>query len=474
MKRSELFFDAVLLPIDFISLLLAGMLAYYLRLSPYVQRVRPALFVVDLPFREYMGLVTIVSTLIVAIFALQGLYAMRIRRRLFDELTRMFAGISMGVMAVIIYTFLSAEIFQSRFILLAAYLFALVLVALGRFLIRRAQLYALRQGYGVYRVVLVGNGRYGVELAQLIRRRPGLGLRVVGDIPQVQPEALEKVYQQFGIDEVIQTEPTMSDEDNLALLDFCDQYKIDYSYVPNLFEAQATNVRFRQIQGVPLVELLRTPLDGWGRITKRGMDMVLSLVGLAILSPLLIAVALLIRLDSPGSIFYRQVRIGRNKKSFEIIKFRTMRMKYCTGERYGGPEAEAMEQKLRIQTNERNDGPLFKMKTDPRCTRVGAYLRRWRIDELPQLFNVLGGEMSLLGPRPHLPKEVELYSKHHRKLFTIKPGMSGMAQVQGSSGLPFEEEAKLDIGYIENWSLKLDIILLIRTLRLIFTDKNAV
>jgi len=430
-------------------------------------------FTVDLSFQEYMVPVATVTLLIVLIFALQGLYAMQSRRRFLDETTRIFSGISMGVMIVIIYSFFRAALFQSRFIVLAAYLLALAFVTINRFLVRTVQRSALRRGYGTYRAVLAGNGRYGEELKSVIKRRPELGYRVVGELSVISWDALEELYRTKGIDEVIQTEPSLPDESNLVLLDFCDQYKIDYKYVPNLFETQVTNVRFRSIDVVPVVELLRTPLDGWGRIAKRGMDVLLSAVGIILLLPLWLIAAATIKLSSPGTVFYRQVRMGRNKQPFEIMKFRTMKKEYCTGERYGGAPAEEFENTLRQQTNERT-GPLFKMRSDPRLTTIGPFLRKWRIDELPQLFNVLHGEMSLFGPRPHLPKEVERYTKHHRKLFTVKPGMSGMAQVQGSSGLPFEEEATLDIGYIENWSLRLDIVLLLKTLWILLTDKNAV
>lgn len=166
MKRSELFFGAALVPIDFVALILSGAAAYYLRISEYMQRVRPAVFGLDLPFLEYLQLVSIVAVIILVVFALQGLYVMQATRRLREELTRIFAGISMGVMGVIIYIFLSAELFQSRFILLAAYLFALVFVSLGRWLVRRMQLLMIRQGVGVHRVALVGNGRFAGQIGR--------------------------------------------------------------------------------------------------------------------------------------------------------------------------------------------------------------------------------------------------------------------------------------------------------------------
>ncbi len=473
MKRSELLFDAALVPIDFVMLVLAGIVAYYLRISPYVQRVRPAVFQLDLPLIDYLQLLSIVAAVIISIFALQGLYAMQVTRRLLDELTRIFSGITAGFMLIIVYIFLTAELFQSRFILLAAYGAAIILVMFGRYFVRRLQVFFLKRGFGIHRVVLVGNGRASWQLSEVFRKRPHMGYRVVGIPEVVRWDVLENIYQNAGIDEVIQTDPSMPEEDNLVLLDFCDKYKIDYKYVPNLFETHAANVQFRSMGGIPVMELQRTPLEGWGRVAKRAMDIAGAALGLIVLSPLFILTALCIQLDTAGPIFYRQTRLGRNTKPFQIYKFRSMKKEYCTGEAYGGMTAKQFEEKLRKETNERT-GPLFKMRRDPRVTKVGRFIRRWRMDELPQLFNVLRSEMSLLGPRPHLPEEAQKYDKYHRKLFTIKPGMSGMAQVNGNAGLSFEQEAKLDIGYIENWSLWLDIILLLKTFTILTRDKNAV
>lgn len=473
MKRSELFFASILVPIDFAAILLAGATAYYLRMSEIVQAWRPAVFVLELPLTEYMQLMVIAAVVIVMIFALHGLYAMRVTRRLYDEWVKIFSGVSIGVMGIIVFIFLSAELFQSRFILMAAYMLAIVMVSTGRWLVRKVQLSLLRRGFGVYRVVLVGNGRFAHHLQQLFKRKTHLGYKVVSTLDIVSLEALEKIYVENGIDEVIKTDPTLTENDNLILLEFCDKYKIDYKYIPDLYETYASHIRFRQIEGVPLMELLRTPLDGWGRVAKRTMDFIGALLGLILLTPLFVLVAILIKLDSAGTVFYSQSRVGKNMERFRFFKFRSMKCSYCTGDRYGGEKAAKYEEGLRDKQNERS-GPLFKMRRDPRITKVGRWLRRTRIDELPQLFNVLRGEMSLVGPRPHLPKEIEKYKKQHNKLFTIKPGMTGMAQVNGNAGLPFEQEAKLDIGYIEDWSLKLDIILLFKTMKILFTDRNAV
>lgn len=473
MKRSELFFDAILLPVDFVALILAGATAYYLRTNETIQGIRPAVFELQLPFFDYVQLVGIVSAIIVGIFALHGLYTMQATRRAVEEFTGIFSGITIGVMLVILYTFLSAELFHSRFILVAAYVLGLFFVTLGRYVIRRIQVILLRRGFGVHRILVVGSGKYSEQLNRIFRRRPDLGFRVVETLLVVRWEKLEQVTCDWGIDEVIQSDPNLPEDDNLVLLDFCDKYKIDYKYIPNLFETYAARVQYRQIGGVPVMELLRTPLDGWGRVVKRIMDVFGSMVGFVIFSPILLITAIAIKLEGPGPIFYHQTRVGRSKRPFEMYKFRSMKFNYCIGDGYGGDKALAFENELRHKTNERV-GPLFKMRNDPRITRVGRFIRRWRIDELPQFINVIRGEMSLLGPRPHLPSEVRRYDKHQEKLFTIKPGMSGMAQVNGSAALAFEQEASLDISYIEGWSFWLDVILLIKTFVIMVTDKNAV
>ncbi|HLC48809.1 MAG TPA: sugar transferase [Candidatus Andersenbacteria bacterium] len=473
MKRSELFFGALLVPIDFIALLSAAASAYFLRLSNVAQGLRPAVFAFDLPFAEYMQLASIVSFVIIFVFSLHGLYAMRVTRRALDEVTQIFSGISIGIMIIILYIFLRAELFQSRFIIITAYVLAFLFVSFGRMLVRQMQHALLRRGMGVHRVVLAGNGPFALELDSIFKRRLDLGYEVVGKADAISWDALQNIYNQYGIDEIIQTNPSLSDADNLILLDFSEQYKIDYRYVPNIFETHAINVRYRQIGIVPLLELSRTPLDGWGRIVKRVIDIGGALFGVVLLSPLLLITVYSIKRNSTGLVIYRQIRAGRNMIPFEIMKFRSMYSEFCVGPRYGGKQAEEKYKELKQNGNERT-GPLFKMKKDPRVTSVGRVIRRLRIDELPQLFNVLRGEMSLVGPRPHLLEEIAQYDKYHRKLFAIKPGMSGMAQVAGNAGLSFEEEAKLDIAYIENWSLWLDIVIILKTIGILFRDKNAV
>jgi len=213
--------------------------------------------------------------------------------------------------------------------------------------------------------------------------------------------------------------------------------------------------------GVPLVELRRTALDGWGKIAKRVIDIVGSAFGLVILSPLFLVIAFAIKWESEGPVFVGLERISRNKK-FKLFKFRSM---IKDAEKY---------KKYLLPFNERSEGPLFKMKNDPRVTKVGRFLRRHRLDEFPQLWNVLKGDISLVGPRPHQPDEIARYQKHHKRVLDIKAGMTGMAQISGSSDLPFEEEVALDTLYIERWSLWQDFKILFLTFLKLFRDRSAV
>jgi len=244
------------------------------------------------------------------------------------------------------------------------------------------------------------------------------------------------------------------------LVNFCEDNHLTFKFVPNLFQTLTANASVETLGDVPIIELKRTALDGWGRIIKRVIDFVGALTGLIVLSPFFTLVAIFIKRDSPGPVFVHLKRISQGKE-FRLCKFRSM----VDG-------AEKLKENLQAK-NERKDGPLFKIKNDPRVTKIGKFLRRYRIDEFPQLVNVLKGEMSLIGPRPHQPDEIAQYRKHHKKVLAIKSGMTGFAQVSGSSDLSFEEEIKLDTYYVENWSLAMDLKIFLRTWLVLLKDRSA-
>ncbi|MDO8558572.1 MAG: sugar transferase [bacterium] len=463
MKRSELVFSVILVPLDYLMLLSAAVAAYFLRLSGPIKAWRPALFTFDLPFSRYFFIAAIVALWWLAAFALAGLYRMKTNRARIEEFFQIVTGSALGVLGIILYIFLTGELFNSRFIILAGLFFAILSVTVSRMLMRMLQAHLAKvHGYGVHRMIIIGGDQVSHTIANKLNSHPDLGYTVVKHLHTLHMDEVRDAMQQNGnsIDEVLLADPNFEKEQVLELIDFCEDKHIGFRFIPNLFQTLTTNVVVDTFTGVPIVELRRTALEGWGKVVKRVLDIGGSILGLVILSPIFLIVAVIVKGDTPGSVFVRLKRVSQGR-TFDLYKFRSMII-----------GAHEMKKEL-LAYNERQDGPLFKMKNDPRITRVGRWLRKTRIDEFPQLFNVLRGEMSLVGPRPHEPEEVAKYQKHHKKVLAIKPGMTGLAQISGSSDLAFEEEVKLDTYYVENWSLRLDIYILLKTIIVLFTDKSA-
>ncbi len=463
MRRSNLIFSALLVPVDFIMFVLAGITAYFLRVSPLIAKWRPVLFSLNLPLEKYLFLVLIVSIFGVLVFAVSGLYNISAQKKIFKEVLQIIVAVSATVLIIILYIFFNQALFDSRFIILVAWFLAIVFVGLGRFFVKKLQRFMVgRYNVGVKNIIIVGEDRLSRKVVKEIEKNPELGYRIIKVFLEFKIDEIKNfiLENDSRVDETVLASPQYERNDVLDLLDFCEEQRIGFKFVPNLFQAHTTNVELNTFDGVPLIEIKRTPLDGWGRILKRWVDIFGSIFGLIVLSPLFLIIAIIIKLDSEGPVFVRLKRISQ-KQEFGLYKFRSMIK-----------NAEALKKNL-MDKNERGDGPLFKIKNDPRVTKIGRILRKTRIDETPQLINVLKGEMSLVGPRPHQPDEIAKYEKHHKKVLLIKPGITGMAQISGSSDLPFEEEVKLDTYYVENWTLLKDIYILVKTVIFAFKDKSA-
>jgi lipopolysaccharide/colanic/teichoic acid biosynthesis glycosyltransferase len=225
--------------------------------------------------------------------------------------------------------------------------------------------------------------------------------------------------------------------------------------------------------GVPVIELAQTPLQGWGRIIKRAFDLVGAFFGLIALSPLLLVVALLIKITDPGSVFYRQRRLSRHGDPISIFKFRTMMMKYSTGAEFSGMTNEEVFKVMGREDLIEDFKKENKLADDPRISRLGKFLRRTSIDELPQLINVLRGDLSLVGPRPMLEDELERYGDNLPQVLSLRCGLTGLWQVSGRTDIGFEGRVKLDLYYVENWSLGMDIRILFKTIGVIFSKRGA-
>lgn len=463
MRKPNFITNIILVPLDFCLVVLAAISAYYFRFSESISQIRPVFY--ELPFLDYISLVIKVALLASFIFALSGFYTMR-AKKLSRQLPQIISGVSLVLVILILAIFLRRELFSSRFIIILAWCLAIIYLFTARIIILLVRNAFLRHGYGLSGVVILGSPDIRKTIVEEYNKNLQWGYKVVGEFDNL--AALEKSLgpsdglKEKKVDHIMQSDSSLSKDDALDLLTFCQEHHLTLKYVANLFQAQSLkNINLIDLAGSPVVEIQGTPLDGWRKVLKRLFDFVLALVLLIILSPLLLILAILVKRSSPGEILVRLERVGLRGKVFKLYKFRSM----IAG-------AERLKPQI-LQYNERRDGPLFKMKNDPRITSLGHWLRRTSLDELPQLFNVLKGDMSLVGPRPHEPTEVSQYQRGYKKLLTIRPGISGMAQVSGRSNLLFAEEAKLDIFYIENWSILLDIIILLKTLRVPFQSKEV-
>ena len=463
MKRSELFFSFLLVPVDYLMILAAGLVAYLLRYETFLVAVRPIPFEISLG--EYFRIIAAVAFLWLPIFAVAQLYHIRATRRLVYEFARVVLACSTGLTAIVFVIFFRHELFGSRFIVLSGWLFAILFVFAGRFAVRMAQRSLFIKNIGAWRVVVFGDSVGTYHLIRALKDDPKSGYRVVRHFRKLDDASLGSLAamaKHDGADMVMHADPNHPRSDVERLSRFAHEHHLDFSYAADTLDAQMRSVEITDLGGIPVVQIKRTPLDGWGRIVKRIADIVISAAALILLSPLYGIVALAIKLDSPGPVFVRLTRVGAGGSRFQLIKFRSM-----------VDNAHTLKAQL-AQYNERSDGPLFKMKDDPRITRVGKIIRRLSIDELPNLYNAFRGDLSVVGPRPHEPEEVGRYTSHQKRLLNSKPGITGLAQVSGRSDLGFEEEARLDIYYIENWSFWLDLQILLRTPWVVIRGKSAV
>lgn len=477
MKKTELIFNLVSIPVDTLTLLLAGVVSFYLRQSAFtISLVGPINY--TLQFGQFINLAYKFIPAIILIFASLGLYNLKGTRKFSWEIGRVIVGASLSLLLVILIFFFNknffSEVFPSRFIILATWALGIILVMLGRLVLKQIQITLFKQGFGLHKLVIIDGSGKELGIVESVFRNSKHGYQITGEFAYSDEvlNELEGLYQSRRVDEILQANANLSEEANLKLVQFARDRGLKFSFVPNLFEVQRNIIETDQLNGIPLITLKNTPLDGWGRVAKRTLDVVLSAVCLILTSPVFLVVTIVIRLDSQGKAIYSAMRGGRGK-DFKFYKFRTMFSHLSVGEGFGGQAAEQVRKEL-WQKNNRGgaDGPFLKIKNDPRVTRVGRFLRRSKLDEIPQFWNVLVGDMSMVGPRAHVLDEVERYRSRYARMFSIKPGIFGLSQMAQVSwpDLPFEEEIRLNTFYIENWSLWLDLKILTQSFWLLFFE----
>ena len=409
------------------------------------------------------------------LLAAVGAYSIRSFGAGSEEFRRLFlaSGLAAGVVGMLSFLF---QLDISRGFVLLTFSLGLPLLLTERYTVRKLLHRMRSRGRLLHRVVAVGGPSAIAELTEVLHRELYVGYLVTGAcVPKgmvVDADALpvpclgavedtRRVCREVGADTVLVARGGYSSSADLRRIAWdLEGSDIDLVVVPSLTDLAGPRIHMRPVAGLPLLHVEGPQADRAGGVTKRLMDVVGALCALLVLSPVFLAIAVLVKLDDGGPVFYRQTRIGLNGKAFPCMKFRSMSM-----------DAEKREAQLRADAN--HDGALFKMRGDPRVTRVGNLLRRFSIDELPQLTNVLRGEMSLVGPRPQQAWEVDTYTDAMRRRLLVRPGMTGLWQVSGRSSLPWSEAVRLDLYYVDNWSMVGDLVIIAKTLRAVLTSEGA-
>jgi exopolysaccharide biosynthesis polyprenyl glycosylphosphotransferase len=458
---------------DLLLVNLGFLLAYVAR---YVfQWFLPTTFII--PYQEYISQQVLLNVLLIITFSQNGVWRRRRGEFWLDEVSRMSYATATGVALLMAFTFFFRPLAFSRLLLVWVLVFVIALISLARLLRRTILVMQYRRGIGVDRALVIGSGEVGRSVIRTLLARPDLGFQAVGYLHAGTTEnnigsgriphlggfsELGNILRdnEADINTVFVALPNRRQEEIEESVRLCQLHGVHSRVVPDLFQLSLNRVEFSNMAGIPMLSVREVRISPIERIIKRIIDLAVASV---LVIPVLIVTGLIIlaiRLESPGPVLFWQERVGMRGKPFKMVKFRSMVV-----------DAESQKEQLR-QINEAS-GPIFKIKNDPRLTRVGRIIRRLSLDELPQLYNVIKGEMSLVGPRPPLPEEVAEYQPWHRQRLEVKGGITGLWQVSGRSDLTFDEQCLLDIYYIENWSLSLDFRLMLQTIPYALFGKGA-
>jgi exopolysaccharide biosynthesis polyprenyl glycosylphosphotransferase len=461
----------------FISDLLLINLAFVLG---YVARYRWQLFrdiAFDASLADYWPIQVLFNVAILGFFTLDGVYAPRRALSWFDQIWTISGSVLKAVCIVWLAIFIYGPAVYSRLLIAEAGIFLVVLLGLSRAVKNAYEARRRAQGVGVFNVLIVGAGELGRAVMRTLFARPDLGYRCIGFVdddpqrghtsigrfPALGPvSALPDLLRREQVDEVVITLPWSVQPKILEIVELCRSHGVRARVVPSLLQINLGRLDVDDFGGIPMLSPRDAPssMGGPNGLIKRAMDLLLGGLFFLICLPIIAVAAIAIRLESPGPVIFSQWRAGRDGKPFKVYKLRSMFQ-----------DADRLQDQLK-PLNEA-DGPLFKIRDDPRCTRVGRVLRKLSIDEMPQFWNVLKGEMSIVGPRPAMLSEVAQYADWHRERLRVLPGITGLWQISGRSELSFDEMCLLDVYYIENWSPALDLKIILKTIPYALSGRGA-
>lgn len=475
-SKNTKFYSLLLIIADFIVLIIAFGIAYVLRVQ---YDHRPLLS--PIYAKEYLASFAFIIPFWILIFASLGLYQSNTYSRRLVEWGKIALGVFIGILLIIGWEYISEKhLFPARLAAVYALAASFLLIVLEREVLRWGRSLMFRLGRGTSRVLIIGNSDATSDIASSLAetQKSGYHIIAIAGPKSVVPfgldvqhftsvdSALEQINQ-LGITTIIQTDLYDSAERNQRILGAAQVNHISYNFIPGEAEFYAGKNTVDVFLGYPMISVSQTPLIGWGAIAKQIFDAITSLILVVVLSPVFLILIILQKIFNPGPIFYLSKRLSQFSEPIDLIKFRSMSPKY--GKRDAAVEFREMGHEDLALEYEQN----HKVVDDPRITKFGQFLRVTSLDELPQLFNVLHGELSLVGPRPILPQETKFSHSRAALLHSVKSGVTGLWQVSGRSNLSFDERIELELFYAQNWSFWLDIKILFKTIGVVLRKRGA-
>ena len=496
MKKNEIIFWSIKLPLDFLTVFISFFIARELRL------ITDLILSINLPIQtidsKSLFIYAIIwSFLITFLFSIHSLYFIKItysKIKEFLEIVR-YSFYSFIFFSVIVFLWIwfIFEIEIPRLIILFTFIISTILIILQRIILNNIQYFLLKKWIITKKKVILINNKNEEKIKAILKDLKDSKIyEVIGYINTIHNKFEKKswknifwdikylwsidkakiLFEEKKCDEILYIDSDFSKKELIELWELSRIFGIRYRYITNSFDITKTNTTLSLINKIPVIEIKNTPLDNWWRILKRIFDILAWIIWIIIFSPILIIISILIKFENfKAPVIYKNKRIWQNWKIFNLYKFRYLKWKYCIKDSYwvdkNNDKALKFEQKLIKESSSRN-WPLYKIKNDPRKTKIGNFIEKYSIDELPQFFNIIIWNMSLVWPRPHQPREVTKYTLEQKRVLTIKPWITWMAQVNWRENNDFKKEADLDIFYIENWSFLIDLKIILKTFSVIF------
>lgn len=487
MKKNEIIFWALKVPLDFITIFISFFIAKEIRLiTDFIPNISLPIQTIDNKSLFIYALIW--SFLLVVLFSFHSLYFIKISSSKIKEFLEiiLYSFYSFIFFSVIVYLWrwfvFKTEI--PRLIILFTFLIWTFLIIVERIILNNLQYFLLKKWYILKKRIIIVCNKKEEEIKHILKDLKDSRIyKIIWYINSKEEKInnidyiwdikdAKKIFEHKKCDEILYIDSDFSKKELVKLWELSRIFWIRYRYITNSFDITKTNTTLSLINKIPVIEIKNTPLDNWWRLLKRLFDIFAWIFWVLIFSPILIIVAILIKIDDfKAPIIYKNKRIWQNWKIFILYKFRYLKWEFCTKDSYWVKKEDDFglkyEKELIKKSSTRN-WPLYKIKNDPRKTKIWAIIEKYSIDELPQFFNIIIWNMSLVWPRPHQPREVKKYSLKQKRLLTIKPWITWMAQVNWRDTNDFKDEEKLDIFYIENWSLLIDLKIILKTFSVIF------